>query len=127
MIGVGVDLVKISRIERALAMSGERFARRILSTAEYNTYVELGSSAAKQAIFLAKRFAVKEAVSKALGTGLAQGVSWHDIELSHDKLGKPEVLLQGGALKRFEFLEASVAHVSLADEAGLVTAYAHIA
>jgi len=126
MIGVGVDLVHISRIESVLGSQGARFAKRILSAAEYLQFDQIAESK-RQALFMAKRFAIKEAVSKALGTGMSHGVSWQDIELHHDPLGKPEVSLKGGALARFNALKASKVLVSLSDETDLVTAYAHLA
>ena len=71
MIGVGTDIVKISRIEEVLERQGERFASRILTPKEMEEY--RGSKLAKR--LLAKRFAVKEAIVKALGTGIGNGVS----------------------------------------------------
>ena len=122
MIGIGVDMVEVSRIADAYARSGERFSRRILNDDEL---VAFGKSTSPEN-FLAKRFAVKEAVAKAIGCGFSQGVSWTDISLAHDELGKPIVNLSGGAKNRLEELGGTTAMISLSDEAGLVIAYAQV-
>lgn len=122
MIGIGVDLVKVARIRKAYESNPRRFSEKVLSPSEL---VGL-DSAADSSVYLAKRFAVKEAVAKALGTGFSQGVSWQDISLVHDEFGKPCAVLVGGAAKQFEALKGSKVLISISDEAGLVIAYAHI-
>lgn len=123
MIGVGVDLVEIARIRKAHEANPKRFPEKVLNAAELVGFGEARDSS----VYLAKRFAVKEAVAKALGTGFSQeGVSWQDIALDHNELGKPYVDLTGGAAKRFAVLKADKLLISLSDEAGLVIAYAHI-
>lgn len=122
MIGIGVDMVEVSRITKALVRNTEKFPRRILSVEELEQFQDCPN----QDVFLAKRFAVKEAVAKALGTGFSNGVSWIDISLSHDEFGKPLVELSGGARKQLQRLGGYKALVSLSDEAGLVIAYAHV-
>lgn len=122
MLGIGVDMVEVSRIAAAYARSGERFSRRILSNDEFVSFEQSPSPDN----FLAKRFAAKEAIAKAIGTGFSQGVSWSDISLSHDELGRPLVDLSGGAKKRLEELGGTTALISLADEAGFVIAYAQV-
>lgn len=122
MLGIGVDMVEISRIAKARARNVEKFPRRILSSQELEEFHDCPN----QDSFLAKRFAVKEAVAKALGTGLANGVSWTDISLSHDELGKPIVDLKGGASAQLQRMGGSKALISLSDEAGFVIAYAQI-
>ncbi len=122
MIGVGVDLVEIARIRKAHEANPKRFSEKVLNAAELVGFGEARDSS----VYLAKRFAVKEAVAKALGTGFSQGVSWQDITLDHNELGKPYVDLTGGAAKRFAVLKADKLLISLSDEAGLVMAYAHI-
>ena len=120
VLGVGTDLVDVLRIEQSISKQGARFAQRILSENECSEY----EHAKRKDVFLAKRFAIKEAVAKALGTGFSEGVSWRDIELSHDTLGRPLAHLCGGALSRFEVLGAESLHVSLSDEGHLVSAFA---
>jgi holo-[acyl-carrier protein] synthase len=122
LLGIGVDMVEVSRIAKALARNAEKFPRRILSSDELLQFRD----SPNQDSFLAKRFAVKEAVAKALGTGFANGVSWTDISLSHDELGKPLVYLKGGANDQLLRLGGSKALVSLSDEAGFVIAYAQV-
>ncbi len=120
--GVGTDLVQISRIESSLSRYGEKFARRILSEQEFNRF----ECEDNKANFLAKRFAVKEAVSKALGTGISHGVHWHTMVISHNDFGAPQVSLNGGALSRLEAIGASSVMISISDDAGLVSAFAVI-
>lgn len=92
MVGVGTDLIEIERIERALARHGEYLVHRLLSPREREGFG--GDIPARR---LAGRFAAKEAVLKALGTGL-RDCRWHDVEVINDPLGRPEVILSG-ALK----------------------------
>ena len=107
--GIGSDLVEIDRIRTALARHGERFARRILSPAEWPDW----ASAHDPARLLAKRFAAKEAAAKALGTGFAQGVAFHTLEILSDAAGRPALTLHGPALARAEALGATSWHVSI--------------
>jgi len=119
IVGIGTDLVQIKRIEAALHRSGPRFAERILAPEERAEY----AAAARPAVFLAKRFAVKEAASKALGTGIAKGISWHHIQLGHDALGAPLLQLSGAAAERQRLQRIDGLHVSLSDEQEYVIAY----
>lgn len=120
MIGIGTDILQLSRIEEVLARQGDRFVRRILTPGEHAEY-ELSS---RRERLLAKRFAAKEAVVKALGTGIGNGVSWQDITVQHDELGAPLVVLQGGAAARARKLGGSSVLLSLADEQDYVVAFA---
>ena len=122
MLGVGVDMVEVARIAQILERNGDKFVQRILSLDELDEFAESG----KPDNFVAKRFAVKEAVAKALGTGFAKGVSWTDISLLHDEMGKPLADLKGGASEALRSLGGSKVLVSLSDEAGFVIAYAHV-
>lgn len=119
IIGIGVDLVKVSRIAQVDQRHADRFERRILTEEERQEI----STAPDRARFLAKRFAVKEAAVKALGTGERQGVLLSHFGLSHDDLGKPELRIHAEAAKRCEALGVSASHVSLSDEGDLVTAF----
>ena len=118
--GVGTDLVEVERIRSAWERSGERFARRILVDSEFSRFVELKSDVR----YLAKALALKEAVVKSLGTGIAQGVGWHSIETGRDELGRPIALLSGAAHVRMQMLNASNVHVSLSDEKAYILAFA---
>ena len=82
ILGLGTDIAEIERIEKALGRTGEPFAQRILSQGEMTKFAELK----QKGRYLAKRFAVKEAASKALGTGIAKGVTFHDFTVSNDEL-----------------------------------------
>jgi holo-[acyl-carrier protein] synthase len=89
MLRTGVDIMEVSRIERAATRHGERFYRRFFTDAERNRCGERFPA-------LAARFAAKEAVSKALGTGIGD-MNWTDIEVVNDERGRPEVVLHGTA------------------------------
>ncbi len=118
ILGVGTDLVQRVRIEQSLARWGDRFARRILAPPElaiFNTHRQ-------PAAYLAKRFAGKEAASKALGTGIGQ-ISWQEISIVNDAAGSPAMELTGAALRLFEAHGARHIHVSLADEKDYALAF----
>ena len=83
--GIGTDLVDPSRIARSLQRYGDKFARRILTDPEWQEF----QNSSKPALFLAGRFAAKEALSKAMGTGLRHPVNLDFITITHDALGKP--------------------------------------
>lgn len=110
-LGIGADLVSISRIEGVFQRSGERFIQRVLRPEE----IELFQLSAKPLYFLAKRFAAKEAASKALGCGIGK-VSWQDFLVSNDELGAPQLHCFGEAKKRMQNLGAHKAFISLSDE-----------
>ena len=100
IIGVGLDLCLISRIKRVLHKYGDRFKNKCFTEAERKK-CELVHN--KSACY-AKRFAAKEAVSKALGTGIRKGVYWKSIEIINQKGGKPKVNLYAGAKKTLSSL-----------------------
>ena len=116
--GVGTDLIEIRRVERVLARYGERFARRILCEPELARFRRHRQPAA----YLAKRFAAKEAFTKALGTGIHAPANWHGVWVNNLRSGKP-VLDFSPALR--ELLEArgiGRSHLSLSDERELASA-----
>jgi holo-[acyl-carrier protein] synthase len=98
ILGIGNDIIDIRRVENSIARFGERFLGRVF------TDVERAKSdrRAQRAASYAKRFAAKEACSKALGTGLSAGVFWRDMGVVNLPSGKPTLRLTGGALKRLE-------------------------
>ncbi|CAH0541386.1 holo-ACP synthase [Vibrio marisflavi] len=112
IVGIGTDIAEIERFERAVERSGESFARRILTDFEHATYVDLNNKSR----FLAKRFAAKEAASKALGTGIASGVTFQDFQVSNDARGKPILTLTNKAKEIADQLGATNFHLSLSDE-----------
>jgi holo-[acyl-carrier protein] synthase len=93
LVAVGLDLTEISRIRELLEKHGQRFKDRTYTAAERD-YCD---SCADSAPHYAARFAAKEAVAKALGTGFAQGVSWQDIEVLRSEAGQPSLRLHGAA------------------------------
>ncbi|MGO2133081.1 MAG: holo-ACP synthase [Halomonas sp.] len=119
ILGIGTDVARIARFERAMARHGERFVERILGTAERIAFAERGQPPA----FLAKRFAAKEAFVKALGTGLRHGISWQDIQVSNDALGRPVLLLSGRAQETATVAGVNAMHLSLSDEADVAIAF----
>lgn len=117
--GIGTDLVSVQRFDRALQRHGVRLAERLLSEQELPGY----HASASASRFLAKRFAAKEAVVKALGTGLRQ-MRWSDIAIGHSELGQPRVTLSGGAADRAREKGINRWHLSLSDEGDQVVAFA---
>jgi holo-[acyl-carrier protein] synthase len=93
IVGHGIDLVEIPRIRRMLADHGERFLERCFTGAER----EYAEPARRREEHLAARFAAKEAVLKALGTGLDDGIAWTEIEVTRDGRGRPGIRLTGRA------------------------------
>ncbi len=119
IVGVGTDIIEVARMQKSLDRHGDSFAKRILHPDELLQLQKV----TKQDQFLAKRFAVKEAASKALGTGFAEGVSWQNIYISHDSLGKPLLHFEGKAKQRAESLGVRHQHVSLSDEKAYAVAF----
>lgn len=96
IVGLGSDLIDITRIERTLERFGERFTRRVFTEAER----QRSDRRRLRAASYARRFAAKEACSKALGTGLRQGVYWRDMGVVNLPGGRPTLSLTGGAARR---------------------------
>ncbi len=122
ILGIGTDIVEVVRMAQGIERYGERFAKKILSKSEFSTYQQHVNPAA----FLAKRFAAKEAVVKALGCGFRDGISMKDISVSNDALGKPVITLEGKAQGKADNLAAGDILLSLADEKKYAVAYALI-
>ena len=107
IIGVGIDIAELDRVARSYERFGVRFCSRILVPAE------LAVMPSNAVPFLASRFAAKEAAVKALGTGFSQGVTFQDIEVRSDSLGKPAILFHNQALERCRALGVRQSHLSL--------------
>lgn len=107
IVGLGVDIAEVDRIEAAIRRHGDSFLRRVFTAAEI-TYCERHRNKAER---YAGRFAAKEAAMKALGTGWRKGVRWLDIEVARNSSGKPSILLAGRA-KEFA-TKLGVKHISL--------------
>jgi holo-[acyl-carrier protein] synthase len=116
ILGFGIDLCDIRRIEQLLDRHGERFILRCFTEVERHK----SDGRAARAASYAKRFAAKEACAKALGTGLARGVFWRDMGVVNLPSGKPSLSLTGGAATRLTRLvpagHAAVIHLTLTDE-----------
>ena len=123
IIGIGSDLIDIRRIENSLSRFGERFVQRCF------TDVEIAKSEGRKnrAASYAKRFAAKEACSKALGTGLAQGVFWKDMGVINLPGGKPTMTLTGGAAERLAQMlpphHRAAIHLTITDDFPLAQAF----
>ena len=116
--GVGSDLVEIPRVERVLARFGERFARRILCEPELRRF----HAHAKPAAYLAKRFAAKEAFTKALGTGIHAPANWHGVWVVNLKSGKPELEFSAALARLLQERGIRRSHLTLTDERDMAAA-----
>ncbi len=124
IIGIGSDIIDIRRIEKTLARFGDRFTHRIYTETER---ARAERRPHERAASFAKRFAAKEACSKALGTGLKQGVFWRDMGVTNLRSGQPTMKLKGGAAARLEALtppgHTAFIHVTLTDDFPLAVGY----
>jgi holo-[acyl-carrier protein] synthase len=126
IIGIGHDIVDIARIEKDLARHQERFTERCFTEKE-RALATARREKGQEAATYAKRFAAKEALVKALGIGVRDGISLKDIETRNDELGKPSMTLSGKALEKLnmampEGYDARI-HLSLSDDAGHASAF----
>jgi holo-[acyl-carrier protein] synthase len=104
IIGIGSDLIDIRRVAKVIERHGDRFLHRIFTDAERAKAERRASNEKMVVATYAKRFAAKEACSKALGTGIRCGVWWRDMGVVNLPSGQPSITLTGGALKRLETL-----------------------
>jgi len=123
IIGIGSDLIDIRRVEKTLERFGERFVKRCFTETEQRK----SDGRKNRAASYAKRFAAKEACSKALGTGLAQGVLWKDMGVVNLPGGKPTMALTGGAEQRLLSLMPAghkpAIHITITDDFPLAQAF----
>ncbi len=117
--GIGTDIVEVSRIAASINAFGDGFAERVLAESELEGY----QNSQIKARFLAKRFAAKEAFSKALGTGLRAPATFQNIAISHDDLGKPILVLAPDLLAFMQEKNIQHTHISISDEKNLATAF----
>ena len=117
--GIGTDLVQSSRIADSLEKYGTRFAQKILSENEWSEYTE----SSRPVSFLANRFAAKEAFSKAIGTGLRHPVSFSNITVMHDSLGKPYFEFGDELDQLIKENKITYHHLSISDEINLASAF----
>ena len=120
ILGIGTDLLEVARIEATYTRFGSHFVERLLHDRERPFF----ERTKRKVRFLAMRFAAKEAIVKALGTGFSHGIWIRDIGFVPDRLGKPEVIFSNRGAARMAALGADRAHLTMTDEAGLVVAFA---
>ncbi|MBO7707771.1 MAG: holo-ACP synthase [Thermoguttaceae bacterium] len=114
VVGIGTDITEIERVERMMKKHGDFFLRRVFTPGEAR-YCDSGRKSGER---YAARWAAKEAVMKALGTGWSEGVDWTEIEVLHDPSGRPSLSLTGGARRRSDELgiaewQISISHCQL--------------
>lgn len=119
IVGIGTDLCEIARIESALLRFGERFARKVLVDSELEKFRVHG----KPAAYLAKRFAAKEALSKALGTGIRYPVTWRRMGVLNLPSGRPTFRFEPDLAALLDRRGIHRVHLSITDETGLAGAY----
>lgn len=119
IVGIGTDIIEVARIAMLYKQQGMRFAERILSELELEEFAQKSFPVA----FLAKRWALKEAVAKALGTGIAQGVTFEQMSIAHHPSGQPYLILKGVAKERALEIGADDWHISVSDEKHYSVAY----
>jgi holo-[acyl-carrier protein] synthase len=118
--GIGTDIVEIERIGDILGRFGERFVRRILTPEEFHEF----QASKFPSRLLAKRFAAKEAVAKAMGLGFREGLAFSSIGITHDENGKPEVAYKDRALALVRALGITGSLISISDERHYAVAFA---
>jgi holo-[acyl-carrier protein] synthase len=118
--GIGTDILQIARVEETWQRFGEHFARRLLLDEEQSLF-----AASKRPVrFLAMRFAAKEAVVKAMGTGFSNGMWIRDVGMLPNRLGQPQAIFSARGREVCRKLGVGEAHLTLSDEAGLIVAVA---
>ena len=119
--GIGTDLTDRRRIQRAYDRFGDRFVAKVLCATEIKVFQSMGDG--KQVAYLAKQFAAKEAVVKALATGFSQGIALHQIEITRRPTGAPAVNLEGRALTQATELGISTWSISLSYDGDYALAF----
>lgn len=120
ILGVGIDLIEVARIQNSYERFGERFLKRILHPGEISYCLTHKNPAP----FLAARFAAKEAISKAFGTGIGAQLGWQDMEIGRKESGEPFVILHGDGQKLLKERNARVVLISLSHTENHATAVA---
>ena len=118
ILGIGVDIVEVARIEQAIARHGDRFLQRVFIGDEIAYCAKMKSPAPN----FAARFAAKEAVSKAFGTGIGAQLGWHEIEVRRKESGEPFIVLHGSGADFARLRGAEKIHLSLSHTAAYAVA-----
>ncbi len=121
IVGTGIDIVEIARIAKSFEKFEANFAAKILHNEELSEF----EGSKNKATFLAKRFAVKEAFAKALGTGIRDNVHWRAMYVQHDEKGKPLLVFTAEFAKQIQAEKLDI-HISISDEKKYVVAQAFI-
>jgi holo-[acyl-carrier protein] synthase len=119
IVGIGTDVCSIERIRKSLDRFGERLVNRILTPAERPRFARVKDKAGH----LAKRFAAKEAFSKAIGTGIHAPFTWHSITVTRNPKGKPGVEPSAAMRKHLEKMGVTSCHISLTDDGDVAMAF----
>jgi holo-[acyl-carrier protein] synthase len=112
IVGTGVDIVEVARINRLLEKHSPRFEKKVFTPDE----ILYCQSKAEPGIHFAARFAIKEAVMKCLGTGMDQGIAFRDIEVTHEKTGRPTIKMHGRGKDTLTRLKILTLHISISHE-----------
>lgn len=118
--GIGTDILRVERVEKTFAQFGERFARRVLMPSELEGF----GKSRHPVRFLGMRFAAKEAIVKAMGTGFAHGVWVRDVGVAPNPLGRPDVIFSPRGQKKCDELGIGEGFLTLSDEGGFIIANA---
>lgn len=118
IVGLGTDIIAISRIAKTFDEFSQKFIDRILNADEQLKYQQANDPMR----YLAKQYAIKEAASKALGTGFREGIGWHDISVRHNDLGAPSLHFVAEAEVQFNKIGAKQSWLTLSDEKEYVVA-----
>ena len=118
ILGTGIDIVEIARVEKSYEQFGQRFVERILKEAE----IEYCFAHTNPFPHIAARFAAKEAASKAFQTGIGEELRWHDMEITKLESGAPRLIFHGKGLKLIEKRKVAASHLSLSHAEHYATA-----
>jgi holo-[acyl-carrier protein] synthase len=124
-IAIGTDILEIKRLQDAYARQGNKLVKRVLTPNEIQRFETIEDEYVRVS-FLAKRWCAKEAIAKALGTGIAKGVGWQNMEVTNLPSGAPQAVLTGAALKALHELGGQSVLISLSDERHYCVAFCSI-
>ena len=125
IIGVGIDIINAKRIKNIMDKFNLGFLKKIFTKNEIENYGKIANSK-KQILYLAKRFAAKEAFSKACGSGIGRGINFRDIEIANNNLGKPNIVIQNNKtdfLNNIFRCKKFISHLSLSDDGDMAIAH----